>query len=643
MQENKLFKTNLLISIILIIGFILTAILSYQANYQASLVNIEQVSSLTAEGIYYQLTTMFTKPVNISLTMAHDSLLIDHLLNEPEHMEDEDYIRTTKTYLDNYKQKYNFDSVFLVSTLSGRYYNFNGLDRVLERGNPENVWYYELLDSGLEYSLNVDNDEVMGADNKITVFVNCKITEPDGSVVGVVGVGIRMDYMKELLTGYEERYGINASLINEDGVIEISTTYTGYEKVDWFETYDQEGIRDQVLGWKKGDRNLELWSVSQNPEGEKSYVVSRYIPELTWDLVVEQDTSRLIEDIHNQMYRTGLILAIVILTVVVVITNVIRNFDKQITKLTEERQAIFKKATEQLYDSIYELNLSKNCYVGKPTEEYFASMGAGGLPFDQGLRVIAEKQIKEEYREGYVAMFSPDNVIREYEAGNNHLSYDFMMSMDGGDYHWMRVETYIFFSEEDQSIHMFAYRKNIDEEKKKEFQAATDEMTGLFTKKMTERLIDRRLMEYPGARYAFMIFDIDRFKDVNDHYGHAFGDFCICSFTQIIKEHFREEDIVGRIGGDEFAVFIPVSDLSCVEAKAAELSRHLNTVICKGGVTCKISASIGIAISPRDGINFESLYHKADVALYQTKQRGKNNFTIYDPEETTALFGRRDM
>ena len=96
-------------------------------------------------------------------------------------------------------------------------------------------------------------------------------------------------------------------------------------------------------------------------------------------------------------------------------------------------------------------------------------------------------------------------------------------------------------------------------------------------------------------------------------------------------------------GLDEFAVFIPVSDLSCVEAKAAELSRHLNTVICKGGVTCKISASIGIAISPRDGINFESLYHKADVALYQTKQRGKNNFTIYDPEETTALFGRRDM
>lgn len=73
MRNNKLFRTNLLVSIILIVGFIFTAILSYRANYQASLVNIEQVSSLTSEGIYYQIAGMFTRPVNISLTMAHDS------------------------------------------------------------------------------------------------------------------------------------------------------------------------------------------------------------------------------------------------------------------------------------------------------------------------------------------------------------------------------------------------------------------------------------------------------------------------------------------------------------------------------------------------------------------------------------------
>lgn len=76
MKGNKLLRTNILISVILIVGFSLTAVFSYQANYRASLDNVEQVSSLTTEGIYYQLTSMFTKSVNASLTMAHDSLLV---------------------------------------------------------------------------------------------------------------------------------------------------------------------------------------------------------------------------------------------------------------------------------------------------------------------------------------------------------------------------------------------------------------------------------------------------------------------------------------------------------------------------------------------------------------------------------------
>lgn len=75
MKNNILLKTNLLVSVILLVGFALIATLSYRANYNASLVKIKQVSSLASEGIYYRLSTMLTKPVNISQTMAHDSLL----------------------------------------------------------------------------------------------------------------------------------------------------------------------------------------------------------------------------------------------------------------------------------------------------------------------------------------------------------------------------------------------------------------------------------------------------------------------------------------------------------------------------------------------------------------------------------------
>lgn len=630
MKNNRLFKTNALVSLILIIGFALTAMLSYRANYQASLDSIEQVSSLTAEGIYYQLSTKFTKPVNISLTMAHDSLLKNHLLEEPSRLEDEEYIRTTKTYLDTYREKYGFDSVFLVSAATSRYYNFNGVDRILTEESPENTWYYNLLQSDEEYSLNVDNDEVAGADNVITVFVNCKVKADDSSVLGIVGVGIRIDYLKELIQDYEDKFDVTASLLDSDGMIEVSTTYNGYEQKDWFEINGCETIRGQVLGWESSDTNLEIW-VSQEAKGtEKSYVVARYIPELSWYLTVEQDTGRILGDIRIQLYMTAILLVLIIVTVLLVITAVIRNFNKQITELMEERQGSFKRATEQLYDNIYELNITKNCTVGKRTEEYFESLGAGALPYSEGLHVIAEKQIKEEFRDGYISTFEPSNVIKEYDSGNNHLRYDFQITQDGSNYFWMRIDAYIFYSVEDASIHMFTYRKNIEAEKEKEMQAVMDEMTGFYSKTETERLIEGILAENKPVLYAFFIFDIDNFKNVNDQFGHLFGDYCIREFTGIIRRHFEEKDILGRIGGDEFAAFAAVSDMESVRKKAGELTHSLDTIIEYQDMEWNISASIGVAVYPSGGRQFVELYRNADRALYQTKEKGKNGFTIHE-------------
>lgn len=627
-KNDKLLRTNVLISIILILGFAATAIFSYRANYQVSLNNIEQVSSLSADGIYHQLASLFSKPVNISLTMAHDSLLIDHINKENSTLKDQEYIDTVAKYLKAYQKKYNFDSVFLVSTGSGRYYNFNGLDRILERGDPENHWYFNLLDSGEEYSLNVDNDQVYGAENVITTFVNCKIQGPDGSIIGVVGVGIRMDYLKELLQVYEDKFNVTVSLVDKNGDIQVSTSYTGYEKKNWFTVYDQERIKSKVLEYNDASKNLELWTKdSQNVD--KSYVVSRYIPELSWNLIVEQDTSQMIHDMRIRLYQSFFIILLVILIVLIVITTVIRNFNGQIRKLADEHQTMFKKATEQLYDSIYELNLTKNCYVGEPTEKYFCSMGGGKLPFDQALRAIAKRHIKEEFRDGYVQTFTPENAIREFEAGNNHLSYDFMISEDGTNYHWTRVETYLFFSKEDQSIHMFSYRKNIDAEKKKEQQARLDGMTGFYTKTTTERLIQEQLLKHPDDLYAFFIFDIDNFKQINDQYGHAFGDYCITSFAHTIRRNFRETDILGRIGGDEFAAFISVPSEKWVKEKAKELSKALDMHCNKDKTHCHITASIGVALSSDTCSGFDCFYQCADKALYQTKQQGKNGFTIY--------------
>ncbi|MBD5626417.1 MAG: GGDEF domain-containing protein [Desulfovibrio sp.] len=639
-MRSRVIKTNLLVGVILLIGFLLTAWFSHRANYRVSLTALEQVSALTADSIYFRLSSVLNRPVTIALTMAGDTFLADWLLREGAHLDEAEFARAIQSYLAAYQERDHFDSVFLVSAASRRYYSAGGIDRVLAPGAPENAWYAALLASKRQYSLNVDTDKTAGAGKVPAVFVNCKIMDPWGEVLGVVGIGIRTDVLKRILKEYEERYGVEVFLLDRGGTVEVSQGHTGEEHKDWFTLSGREQLRGAILDRRNSDANFGVWAGGTGESGElegpegpgSSYLVTRYMPELSWYLVVEQDAAPLIAKMRSQISTSILVLLLILASVFTVITLVIRGFNKKITGIIEQRLGLFKQATEQLYDDIYEWNITHNRCVGANTEEYFARIGASRLSFDEGLRIIAEKQIKPEFREGYVARFCTKNALAEFRKGNHHLRYDFMITQDGKSYHWMRIDAHVFYSPDDDSLHMFTYRKNIDAEKQKEALANIDEMTGCSTKKATERMIDDALLHHPDAPAAFFIFDIDDFKQANDTFGHAFGDRCIREFSAVIRKHFREQDIVGRLGGDEFAAFIPIPSHAWAEQKARELVEALHFVCTDGEDSWQVSASIGVAFAPEDGTRFIDLYQAADAALYETKQNGKNGFTIHRPE-----------
>lgn len=638
MKHNILLKTNILVCLVVFLGFLATAVLSCQMNYSASVKNIEQVSELTSEGIYYQLTTLFAKPVNISLTMANDSLLRRALLEESSNLNNPEYEAVLTKYLKAYHDQTQYDSVFLVSAASQRYYNYAGLDRVLSPENPENDWYYAMAASDQEYAMNVDNDEVKGKNNEITVFVNCKITDDQGQLLGIVGVGLQIDSLQTLIQSYEDQYQVQAFLINSAGDIEISSHYTGYERMNLFSLYPyQDEVQKQILSWHSGDASNPFWVKNPQESQGQDYVISRYIPQLQWHLFVRQDTGELLRSLQRQLWQSALIIMAIILFILYIITRVIRTFNLQIIELTQsveqEKRSTFEKATEELFDNIYELDITHNCPADTETQKYFESLGApAGTPYDQALKVVAEKQIKAEFRQGYVDTFTPANVIRAYENGQDTLTYEFMIST-GGDYFWMRITARIIQQEKDQSLHMLTYRQNIDAEKRQEKRlqalAQTDEMTHLLTKSATRRHIEQKLQTCPDQQFAFFIFDIDTFKEANDRYGHVFGDTVIEAFAAALCSQFRQDDIIGRIGGDEFAVFYPITGPAAVEDKAKALSKALNKTHTALGCTWMMSASIGIALAPQDGCNFETLYQSADAALYQTKKHGKNSYSFF--------------
>lgn len=637
MKKNTLLKVNVLIGIIIVLGFLITSFVNYYNNVKIMREDVKNVADLTAEIIYHKIDADFTKPINISLTMANDTLLKDFLMNENKNKRgnDKSYINTLKDYLYTYKKKYDYDSVFLVSVKTNKYYHYNGIDRILGKSNPENKWYYEFLNSKEEYSINIDNDEALN--NEITVFINCRIKDKNNNNLGVVGVGFKVDNLQKLFRDYENKFGVKAYLINSKGDIQISTSNTGYENANLFEKEDFKSLKNKILIDKNDISSQSLWFEEKS---KNSYIVNNYIKNLNWHLIIDNDTTKIQNSFRNQMMFGILTVTVVIILIILIITKIIRNYRDNIERLTIEKEkkhrTVFQTETAKIYENIYEIDITHNKSASEETDEYFESLGVPvNTPFNEALDIIAEKQIKEKYRSGYLNTFSPENVLKQYNNGIESLYYDFMTRENSEEvYHWVRITTRIFYWDDDKSIRMLVYRQNIDEEKSRESKLfekmESDSLTGLYNKAATQNYIHDILSNSKNNKdYAFFIFDIDNFKNVNDTLGHAAGDKVIYDFANAIKDEFRDNDIIGRIGGDEFAAFIPCTDMDMVKKKAMSILESLSYEYTDDKGKVNISSSIGVSTTFESERDFESLYKNADKALYKTKENGKNGFTLY--------------
>ena len=170
--------------------------------------------------------------------------------------------------------------------------------------------------------------------------------------------------------------------------------------------------------------------------------------------------------------------------------------------------------------------------------------------------------------------------------------------------------------------------------------AHVDQLTGVFNKRSFETKVDA-VLKYAddSVYYALILIDIDNFKSVNDTYGHAFGDKVLAGVGEIMRSTFRAEDGLGRLGGDEFCVFMNISNamddserISLINKKCEELSEAFRNQRFEGNEQFKSSASLGVALYPSHGATFNDLYTKADSALYIAKKNGKNTFAIYEEE-----------
>ena len=173
--------------------------------------------------------------------------------------------------------------------------------------------------------------------------------------------------------------------------------------------------------------------------------------------------------------------------------------------------------------------------------------------------------------------------------------------------------------------------------------AETDSLTGLANHRHFFDLASNeftRAMRYHHALSALM-FDIDHFKEVNDNYGHSFGDKVLVSIANLCMQLFRSIDIVGRYGGEEFAVLLPETPVNTANEVAERLRRSVaSMIISHENTNISITISIGIASLQNGCVSVNELISQADEALYSAKNAGRNKIVIWN-DRIHNLFVRK--
>lgn len=247
----------------------------------------------------------------------------------------------------------------------------------------------------------------------------------------------------------------------------------------------------------------------------------------------------------------------------------------------------------------------------------------------------------------WMVCLNPDDMplladcINRLKNGSHYEMTEVRIATARGRYLWCRFRATAIRDTRGKLQKISGIIVNIDSEKQAEqalqSRAEQDSLTKLLNKDAARKQVEEYFSRYPGnSEGALLIIDLDDFKQINDRNGHLFGDSVLVKVAQEIRRLFRVQDIVARIGGDEFMVVMRgVTDRQLLEQRCRQLIQILRNAFCSFHV--HLSCSIGIALAPLHGQSYFELFQHADQALYRVKAKGKGNYAIYDPKDTGYL------
>lgn len=222
-------------------------------------------------------------------------------------------------------------------------------------------------------------------------------------------------------------------------------------------------------------------------------------------------------------------------------------------------------------------------------------------------------------------------------SGNCDLRLNLNRREGAHKYVWHRVYYRSICDDDGRVSRIIGRSYNIDRDKVLQEEIRRDPLTKLLNKTETQSAIQKQILDFPSGKHVLYVIDIDNFKGINDTFGHTFGDTVICDVANAIRDQFRSDDIVGRVGGDEFVVFMKDASEETAIEKAKSLCQIMEREYTGSEMSRKISISVGLSFYGKDGSNYQVLFEKADHAMYRAKTGGKNAFQLAQAKDVGPI------
>ena len=343
-MRNKRFIT--VFSVILVSMLLFAAVSIFSLTSMAR-ENTVEINTMLAYRLYDELFGILNEPIIVTNTMSDNTLLIDFLKNENNYTEEE-AVSIMQNYLERIRSEFGYDAANVISESSRRYYSNDGLNKIIDTENDaHDIWYKNFVDKNEKYIINVDVDEM--SQNQWTAFVDVRIEDTDGTLLGVCSVGLRMSQIQSIFSEAQDEFNVKINLVDKNGLVQVDTDAVNIEKA-----YLDIPVLDSE-------------EVSENEEyigrlaGHNSFSVVKYIEILDWYLVVKNDSSGINEQFTGTIALNIIMCVIILAAVLSIIVMVYRRSEKK-DKIAE-RLGKQLSSTADIYISLHEIDFVTDTFI----------------------------------------------------------------------------------------------------------------------------------------------------------------------------------------------------------------------------------------------------------------------------------------